>query len=232
MTGTRRGGPPARAEGPARTAREARPGRARAGRLSAREVAVYGVLAAVALVFGYVEALFPPPVPVPGVKLGLGNVVVLFALAAFGPRPGFAIMLVKVVASALLFGNPSVFVYSLSGALASFAVMWGALHARGLSLVGVSMAGGVCHMLGQDAVVALVLSPGVALAYLPVLVAAGLVAGLATGYVCRLMARTAGRSKAFRARAAAAGGAADEGLEGTGQEGTGQEGHNQKGGRA
>lgn len=192
--------------------------------MSAQEVAMYGVLAAVALIFGYVEALFPAPVPVPGVKLGLGNVVVLFALAAFGPRPGFAIMLVKVVVSALLFGNPSVFMYSLAGALASFAAMWGLLHVRALSLVGVSMAGGVCHMLGQDAVVAAALAPYMALAYLPVLVVSGLLAGLATGYLCRLMARTAGRSSAFMGRLG--------GVSGGAAAGRPLAGGSQKGGRA
>ena len=82
------------------------PSSRRCGRLSALQVATYGVLAAVALVCGYVESLVPLPVPVPGIKLGLGNVVVLYALVAFGPRPALAIMLAKVCASALLFGNP------------------------------------------------------------------------------------------------------------------------------
>jgi len=168
-------------------------------RLSALEIATYGLLAAVALIFGYVEALFPLPVPVPGVKLGLGNVVVLYALASFGWRPGLLVMLVKVVASALLFGNPMVFAYSLTGGLVSFAAMWAALRWwRTLSIVGVSMLGGVCHMLGQSAVVAAVLAPYVALTYLPVLMVSGLLAGLLTGYLCRLVIRATGRSSLFK----------------------------------
>lgn len=172
--------------------------------LAAADVATFGILAALALVCGYVEAVVPLPVPVPGVKLGLGNVVVLFALAAFGLRAGFAVMLVKVVACALLFGNPTLFVYSLAGGLVSFAAMALALHVRALSIVGVSMVGGVGHMLGQLAVVAAVLAPRVALAYLPVLLVAGLAAGLLTGYVCRLMIRVFGRSSLFARRRKAA----------------------------
>lgn len=168
------------------------------GRLAASDVAAYGLLAAVALIFGYIEALFPLPVPVPGIKLGLGNIVVLFALAGFGAWPGFAVMLVKVSVSALLFGNPAVFAYSMAGALASFAAMWCALRVRGFSIVGVSMVGGVFHMAGQLAVVALVLAPHVALAYLPVLFVAGLATGALTGYACRAVIRTAGRSSLFR----------------------------------
>ena len=169
-------------------------------RLSASDVATYGLLACVALIFGYVEALFPPPVPIPEIKLGLGNVVVLFSLVAFGWRPGLAVMLVKVVASALLFGNPTVFFYSLAGGVASFAAMCLAGRLRALSVVGVSMLGGVFHMVGQLAVVAVVLAPHIALAYFPVLAVVGLVAGLLIGYLCRLVIRTVGRSSFFARR--------------------------------
>lgn len=169
--------------------------------MSALEVATYGLLAAVALIFGYVEALFPLPLPVPGIKLGLGNIVVLFTLAGFGWRAGLAIALVKVVVSALLFGNPMVLMYSAGGAALSFAAMWVALHWNRLSIVGVSMVGGVFHMVGQLAVVAFTFSPYVALVYLPVLMISGLVTGLLTGYVCRLVICTTAKSNLFKSRA-------------------------------
>ena len=175
--------------------------RGTARRMSALEVATYGLLAAVALIFGYVEALFPLPLPVPGIKLGLGNIVVLFTLAGFGWRAGLAIAVVKVVVSALLFGNPMVLMYSAGGAALSFAAMWMALHWSRLSIVGVSMVGGVFHMVGQLAVVAFTFSPYVALVYLPVLMISGLVTGLLTGYVCRLVIRTTAKSNLFKNRA-------------------------------
>ena len=175
--------------------------RGTARRMSAFEVATNGLLAAVALIFGYVEALFPLPLPVPGIKLGLGNIVVLFTLAGFGWRAGLAIALVKVVVSALLFGNPMVLMYSAGGAALSFAAMWVALHWSRLSIVGVSMVGGVFHMVGQLAVVAFTFSPYVALVYLPVLMISGLVTGLLTGYVCRLVIRTTAKSNLFKSRA-------------------------------
>lgn len=169
-------------------------------RSTALDVATFGLLAALALVCGYVEAVVPLPIPVPGVKLGLGNVVVLFTLASFGVRAGFLVMLVKVVACALLFGNPAIFIYSLAGGLLSFGAMVLALRVRALSIVGVSMVGGVAHMVGQAAVVAVVLAPYVALTYLPVLLIAGLLAGLCTGYVCRIMIRVFGHSSLFARR--------------------------------
>lgn len=175
--------------------------RGTARRMSALEVATYGLLAAVALIFGYVEALFPLPLPVPGIKLGLGNIVVLFTLAGFGWRAGLAIAVVKVVVSALLFGNPMVLMYSAGGAALSFVAMWVALHWSRLSIVGVSMVGGVFHMVGQLAVVAFTFSPYVALVYLPVLMISGLVTGLLAGYVCRLVIRTTAKSNLFKSRA-------------------------------
>lgn len=180
---------------------------------SAVRVATYGALAALALIFGYLEAMFPLPIPVPGIKLGLGNIVVLYALVCLGERAGFGIMLVKVVASALLFGNPLVFAYSLAGALVSYALMAVALRWQRLSLVGVSMLGGVGHMLGQLIVVSIVLTWRIAFFYLPVLVVAGLVTGAIVGILCRLTIRATRNSAVIRdqrkrlAAAAAASGA-------------------------
>ena len=172
----------------------------RRGRMSALQVATYGVLAGLALVCGYVESLVPLPVPIPGIKLGLGNIVVLYALVAFGARPALVIMLVKVCASALLFGNPTVFAYSLTGGVLSFAAMALASRGRALSVPGLSMVGGVFHMVGQMAVVAMVLTTQIALAYLPVLLVAGLASGLAVGYLCRLVLRATASTNVVRAR--------------------------------
>lgn len=175
-------------------------GRPAGGGLSGHDVALYGVLAALALVFGYIEVLFPLPVPIPGIKLGLGNIVVLFALVAFGWRQCLAVMVVKVVASSLLFGNPAVLMYSLAGGVASCLAMCASSRLRCLSIAGVSMVGGVFHMFGQLAVVSAVLAWRVALAFAPVLIVSGLVTGFIIGYLCRLVIRTVGRSRFFKSR--------------------------------
>lgn len=146
-----------------------------------RRAALYGALVALALVAGYVEMLVPVPIAVPGVKLGLGNIVVLFALARLGARPAFAVMVVKVLASSILFGNPQVLVFSAAGGALSWAVMALAWRSRSFSTVAVSVLGGVSHNAGQLLMVALVLTPQVALAAAPVLTVAGLVTGAAIG---------------------------------------------------
>lgn len=166
----------------------------------ALRTAAFGVLGALALVLGYLESLFPLPVPVPGIKLGLGNIVVLYALVALGPGPAAYLALVKVSASALLFGTPSTLMFSAAGAALSWAVMALALRLRGLSVLGVSMLGGVAHMLGQLAMVAVVFTADVALFYLPVLVVAGMVSGAAVGVLCRMVMRATRGSAILRDR--------------------------------
>ena len=84
-----------------------------------RRAALYGVLTAAALVCGYLELLIPLPVTVPGVKLGLGNIVILMALERLGAKAGFFLMFIKVIASTLLFANLQMLVFSLAGGLLS-----------------------------------------------------------------------------------------------------------------
>jgi len=146
-----------------------------------RRAALYGVLVALALVAGYVEMLVPVPLAVPGVKLGLGNIVVLFALARLGARPAFAVMAAKVLASSILFANPQVLAFSAAGGALSWAVMALAWRSRFFSTVAVSVLGGVSHNAGQLLMVAIVLTPQVALAVAPVLAVTGLVTGAAIG---------------------------------------------------
>ena len=147
----------------------------------ARRAALYGVLCALALIAGYLEVLVPLPVTVPGVKLGLGNAVVLFALIKLGARPAAWLMLAKVFCSALLFANPQTFVFSLAGGIVSWAVM-AAAHRSGLfSTIAVSILGGIAHNAGQLIMVAVLLSPQVALVNAPVLAVAGAGCGALIG---------------------------------------------------
>ena len=149
----------------------------------ARRAALMGVLTALALVAGYLEVLVPLPVSVPGVKLGLGNAVVLFALVRLGARPAGLLMLAKVLCSTLLFANPQMLAFSLAGGVLSWAVM-ALAHRSGLfSVVAVSVLGGIAHNAGQLVAVALLLSMQVALVNVPVLAIAGAVSGAVIGVV-------------------------------------------------
>lgn len=146
--------------------------------------AAYGLLAALALLLSFLETLLPMPVPVPGIKLGLANLVVLFLLLHAGPRQALTLSLSRVLLSALLFSGFSGFAFSASGALLSWLVMALLVRSRALSPVGVSLAGGLAHNLGQLAMAAAYThSPGIIPAYLPVMMIAGAAMGMVNGVI-------------------------------------------------
>lgn len=161
----------------------------RAAASRGQRIALYGLLTCIALVAGYLEALIPLPVTVPGVKLGLGNVVVLFALDRLGARPAFFLMLAKVACSGLLFSNLSMMAYSLAGGLVSWALMALAYKSGWFSITGTSVVGGLAHNAGQLALVAALFSPAVAAVNVPVLAASGAIAGVAVGVLVELALR-------------------------------------------
>lgn len=154
--------------------------------MKASKVAQYGLIAALALVLSYLESLVPS-LGVPGVKLGLPNIAIVFALYRLGWRDACIISLVRVFLVFLLFGNGAGLAYSVVGAALSLALM-GLLKKTGkFSSVGVSVAGGVAHNAGQI-LVAMAMLETVRLAwYLPVLWISGTVAGVLIGIVSGML---------------------------------------------
>lgn len=147
-----------------------------------RRAAQYALLTALAMALSWLESMIPFSAAVPGMKLGLTNLVVLFALYRMGPGPAAALSLVRVLLAAMTFGNAYSFAYSLAGAVLSLAVMAALKRSGRFSILGVSIAGGVAHNLGQLLVARLVLGAAIAW-YLPGLLAAGVLAGAAIGAV-------------------------------------------------
>lgn len=146
-----------------------------------RKLAFAGVMIALAAIFSYMENLFPISLGVPGIKLGLANIVTLFALYTFGLPMAAAVSLLRVLLVSFMFGNPASALYSLAGAAASLLFM-AALRSSGrFSLLGVSMGGGVIHPTAQLMVAIAVSGTPSLLAYLPALILAGLAAGLLMG---------------------------------------------------
>ena len=150
-----------------------------------KKVAFYGVFAALAILMGYVESLFPPPIPVQGVKLGLANVIVLIALYFMGAKAALGINVIRVVISALLFSGFSGFLYSIAGAGVSFIIMVLAKKIKSSGIIGVSVLGGVAHNIAQIGVAAAVLNTPGLFYYLPVLIISGVVMGVITGIAAR-----------------------------------------------
>ena len=149
-------------------------------RSDAYRLSLSALLISLMLVLGYVESLVPTGIP--GVKIGLSNGVLIFAVYMLGIPSAYILMTLKVVLSGLLFSGVSGMIYAFAGGLASVTLMSLLSKCKKLSPVPVSMAGGVCHNLGQVAVAVTILSPSPKmLYYLGILVLVGLVCGLATG---------------------------------------------------
>ena len=152
------------------------------------------LLTAISLILFVLESQIPPPVPVPGVKLGLGNVIVVAVLFCYGRREALGVLLVKVLLSAVFAGNLGALLYSLTGGLLSWAGMCllkGLLSQKQLWVA--SVLGAMLHNLGQLlAALAVTRTPGL-LAYLPVLLLSGMITGFFTGIAAQLVVQRLGK---------------------------------------
>ena len=150
------------------------------------KVAQYGLFAALAILMGYVEMLIPLPLLVPGMKLGLANVIIVIVLYHIDTKSAFFISLVRVLMSGLLFQGFAGLLYSLAGALLSLAVMALLKKTGKVSITGVSVMGGVFHNVGQIIVAAVGVEKIKMAYYLPFLLVTGVVTGFVIGAVARL----------------------------------------------
>ena len=147
-----------------------------------KKISAIAVFTSLALIFGYIEAVIPFNFGIPGVKLGLANIVTVTALYYFGVKEAVGISLIRVLLIGLLFGNAMSLIYSLSGAAFSLAVMILCKKLK-LSTIGVSAMGGVFHNIGQLIAAAVMLNTSALLYYYPVLFISGLVTGIVIGVV-------------------------------------------------
>lgn len=141
------------------------------------------MLTALAMVFSYLESLIPYSFAVPGIKMGLPNVVIIFALYRIGPKESAGISLVRILLTALLFGNLFSLIYSLSGALLSFTVMLLLKKSGRFHTAGVSVSGAVMHNIGQILAAFFILDTTGIVFYLPALFVSGIVSGLLIGFI-------------------------------------------------
>ena len=149
--------------------------------MDGKRTARYALLVALAMTLSWLESMIPVSSAVPGMKLGLTNLVVVFALERMSVRDAAAISLVRVLLVSLTFGNAYSFAYSLAGAALSLFVMLLLKKTGRFSILGVSVAGGVSHNIGQILVAMAVLGTGRLLYYLPALLVSGVAAGTVIG---------------------------------------------------
>ena len=148
-----------------------------------KKIATYGVMAALAMILSYVEMQLPAFVAIPGVKMGLTNIVVIVALYKIGNKSAIFINIVRIIAVSLLFGTLMSFAFSFAGGMLSTLVMILLKKTDKFSTVGVSVAGGITHNIGQILAAMLLLNTKAIIWYLPVLWLSGILSGLLIGLI-------------------------------------------------
>ena len=145
------------------------------------KIAYWGVFLALALVCSYVESLIPISFGIPGMKLGLTNIVVILMLYTIGAKDAILISVLRIILAGFMFGNAFSIIYSLAGGILSFVVMLLLKNTGKLKILSISTAGGISHNVGQLIVAALVVENYNILFYVPVLIIAGIITGFLIG---------------------------------------------------
>ncbi|WP_066713048.1 Gx transporter family protein [Clostridium sp. Marseille-P299] len=145
-----------------------------------KKVAIFGMLIALAFILSYVESVISFHFVVPGIKLGLANLVVLLALYLLDAKSALVLSVIRVVLVSFTFGNLYSLWYSLAGAILSYIVMVVLKKSKAFSIVGVSVSGGVAHNMGQVMVAMYVLGRGM-MYYFPFLMVGGIITGILIG---------------------------------------------------
>ncbi len=156
-------------------------------KLNVRKMTTLAISVSLAMVLSFIESQIPPLVAVPGVKIGLSNIVSVFLLYTLGAPSAVLVALIRVLLSSVLFGNSVSLLYSLSGAALSLLVMVLAKKIKIFSHVGVSILGGVFHNIGQTLAAMAIMENAALAVYIPPLLISGLVAGIIVGVVAGIL---------------------------------------------
>lgn len=160
-------------------------------KLTTKQLTLCAVLTAMALALSYLENFFPLSlaIPIPGIKLGLANVVTMFALYVLGPAQALLILLARCFLGAVFAGNMNALIFSLLGGVSAMAVMIGLSRLGRLSVYGVSVGGAAAHSCGQVAAAVLTLGNAAPVYYLPILLGVSLFTGALTGFIAACLFR-------------------------------------------
>ena len=155
--------------------------------LDVKKMVTISALISVAMILSYVESMIPAFVAVPGVKMGLSNIATLFALYTLGWQYAICVSVVRILLSALLFGNIFAMIYSVAGATVALLVMILLKKANSFSTIGVSVAGGVGHNAGQIIAACIIMKTSAISLYFIPLVISGTIAGVLIGIVSGIL---------------------------------------------
>lgn len=157
--------------------------------MKTQKLTVMALTTAIALVLSFIESQIPAFVAVPGVKMGLANIAIVYALYRLGWKEAALISLIRVVLVSLLFGSAASFLYSLAGAVLSLLGMALLKKTGKFTEIVVSVAGGVLHNIGQIAMASIILETDALHYYLPFLLVSGTLAGVVIGLISGILIR-------------------------------------------
>ena len=146
-----------------------------------------GLCIALAMIMSYIEVLVPLSFAVPGIKMGLANIVIIFVLYKLGTKEAILVSLIRVILVSLLFSNAMAMAYSIAGAVLSLGIMWLLKKTDKFSVIGVSISGGIMHNVGQIIMAVILLGTKQIALYLPVLLITGTATGIVIGIVSGLV---------------------------------------------
>ena len=155
-----------------------------------RLVAICGVFIALSMMLSYIESLIPVSAAVPGIKLGLANIVTIIALNKIGVIPTIIISAGRIILSGILLSNPAVILYSLAGAAMSILVMVIFTRIKFFSVTGISILGGIFHNLGQLIVACIIMENFRIMYYFIVLFVVGAISGAVIGLFASYLLKT------------------------------------------
>ena len=161
---------------------------------SAKKIATVSVLITVAFVLSWIEMILSITTPIPGIKIGLANLAILFTMYYCGSKDAFLVLIGRLVLNAILFGNVNSLIYSVAGGLLSFLIMLIFKKLFPKHIVYISIAGGVFHNIGQLLAASIVMNTFLSW-YMPYLIIGGILAGLFNGIVCSRLLKSSWFSK-------------------------------------
>lgn len=157
--------------------------------MSSKKLVIIALYISLALVFSWIESYFPIPMPIPGAKLGLANIVTLLALATLGALPSLFIVIARILLAGFLFGSMSSILYALAGGLLSYvtmAIFINRVNPKNVILI--SIIGAITHNIGQLIVASLVVwNSNLFLYYFPFLILLAISTGFITGLIAALV---------------------------------------------
>ena len=156
-------------------------------KIKPKSIALLGICAAIAMVLSYIESLIPLSFAVPGIKLGLANLIVIIAIYKLGFKYAFIINCVRILTAGLLFTGVFGIIYSMAGGILSILVMYILYKSKIFGTVGISMAGGVLHNFGQLIMACIIMSNVRLMSYFSVLLFSGMLSGILIGVVAYLV---------------------------------------------